>query len=100
MLLGEVNQGGLLKPYANELRALLAMLRLRLFETLALLPPNCLEANFAALLRLLVSGFILFYFLTFVGLMRVVHDLYSLQIYVDMRFFFVVILFIKLFVYM
>ena len=62
MLLGEVNQGGLLKPYANELRALLAMLRLRLFETLALLPPNCLEANFAALLRLLVSGFISFYF--------------------------------------
>ena len=57
MLLGEVNQGGLLKPYANELRALLAMLRLRLFETLALLPPNCLEANFAALLRLLVSLF-------------------------------------------
>ena len=63
MLLGEVNQGGLLKPYANELRALLAMLRLRLFETLALLPPNCLEANFAALLRLLVSGFILFYYI-------------------------------------
>ena len=62
MLLGEVNQGGLLKPYVNELRALLAMLRLRLFETLALLPPNCLEANFAALLRLLVSGFISFYF--------------------------------------
>jgi hypothetical protein len=45
----------LLKSYANDLRALLAMLRLRLFETLALLPPNCLESNFAALLRLLVS---------------------------------------------
>lgn len=49
----------LLKPYANELRALLAMMRLRLFETLALMPPSCLEANYAALLRLLVSEFTL-----------------------------------------
>lgn len=53
MLLGQAPT--LLKSYANELRALLAMLRLRLFETLSLLPPNCLESNFAALLRLLVS---------------------------------------------
>ena len=56
MLLGQAPT--LLKSYANELRALLAMLRLRLFETLALLPPSCLESNFAALLRLLVSHFI------------------------------------------
>ena len=55
MLLGQAPV--LLKSYANDLRALLAMLRLRLFETLTLLPPNCLEANFAALLRLLVSAF-------------------------------------------
>ena len=56
MLLGQVPT--LLKNYSNdnELRALVAMLRLRLFETLALLPPNCLESNYAALLRLLVSG--------------------------------------------
>ncbi len=45
----------LIKSYANELIALLAMLRLRLFETLALLPSNSLETNYAALLRLLVS---------------------------------------------
>ena len=55
MLLGQVPV--LLKNYANELRALVAMLRLRLFETLTLLPPNCLESNYAALLRLLVSWF-------------------------------------------
>ena len=55
MLLGQAPT--LLKSYASQLRALLAMLRLRLFETLTLLPPNSLEANFAALLRLLVSLF-------------------------------------------
>ena len=55
MLLGQAPT--LLKSYASELRALLAMLRLRLFEVLALLPPVSLESNFAALLRLLVSYF-------------------------------------------
>ena len=64
MLLGQVPT--LLKNYSNdnELRALVAMLRLRMFETLALLPPNCLESNYAALLRLLVSElfFTVFYF--------------------------------------
>ena len=53
MLLGQAPT--LLKSYASELRALVAMLRLRLFEVLALLPPVSLESNFAALLRLLVS---------------------------------------------
>ncbi len=53
MLLGQAPT--LLKSYANELIAYLAMLRLRLFETLTLLPPNSLETNYAALLRLLVS---------------------------------------------
>jgi hypothetical protein len=57
MLLGQAP--ALLKAYANELRALIAMLRLRLFETLTLLPPNCLETNYAALLRLLVSCYFL-----------------------------------------
>lgn len=57
MLLGQAPT--LLKSYASELRALLAMLRLRLFEVLALLPPVSLESNFAALLRLLVCIFAL-----------------------------------------
>ena len=56
MLLGQVP--ALLKSYANELRALVAMLRLRLFETLTLLPPSSMESNYAALLRLLVSLFV------------------------------------------
>ena len=59
MLLGQAPT--LLKSYASELRALVAMLRLRLFEVLALLPPVSLESNFAALLRLLVSKSVFFY---------------------------------------
>ena len=48
------NSESILKGYQAELKALLAMLRLRLFQTLALLPPNALEGSYAQLLRLLV----------------------------------------------
>jgi hypothetical protein len=44
----------ILKAYLGELKPLLAMVRLRLFETLSLLPPNCLDGSYAQLLRLLV----------------------------------------------
>ena len=43
------------KAYPAELKALSAMLRLRLFETLALMPPGALEGSYTQLLRLLVS---------------------------------------------
>lgn len=49
----------ILKTYLGELKPLLAMVRLRLFETLSLLPPNCLDGSYAQLLRLLVSEFTL-----------------------------------------
>ena len=48
------NSESILKGYQAELKALLAMLRLRLFQTLALLPSNALEGSYAQLLRLLV----------------------------------------------
>ena len=41
------------------MKPLLATVRLRLFETLSLLPPNCLDGSYAQLLRLLVSEFTL-----------------------------------------
>jgi hypothetical protein len=47
----------ILKNYLGELKPLLAMVRLRLFETLSLLPPNCLDGSYAQLLRLLVGFF-------------------------------------------
>ena len=46
----------ILKAYLGELKPLLAMVRLRLFETLSLLPPNCLDGSYAQLLRLLVRN--------------------------------------------
>ncbi|QQP56837.1 Uncharacterized protein FKW44_001638, partial [Caligus rogercresseyi] len=49
------NMSSVLKSYQSELKALSAMLRLRLFETLSLLPPNCLESSFTPLLRLLFT---------------------------------------------
>ena len=54
------NSESILKGYQSELKALLAMLRLRLFQTLALLPANALEGSYAQLLRLLVSKLGLF----------------------------------------
>lgn len=44
------------KAYPAELRALAAMLRLRLFETLSLMPPGAFEGSYAQLLTLLVRG--------------------------------------------
>ena len=49
------NMNPIVKAYPVELKALAAMLRLRLFETLALLPAGFLEASYSQLLRLLVS---------------------------------------------
>ena len=49
------NMGPVIKAYPSELKALAAMVRLRLFETLALLPAGMLEGSYTQLLRLLVS---------------------------------------------
>ncbi len=56
------NLGPVVKAYPAELRALSAMLRLRLFETLSLLPAGMLEGSYTQLLRLLVSGSYFFCF--------------------------------------
>lgn len=48
-----------LKSYGTQLKAPAAMVRLRLFETLTLLPPTVLEASYTHLLRMLVSEFTL-----------------------------------------
>ncbi len=48
------NMGPVVKAYPAELKALAAMVRLRLFETLALLPAGMLEGSYTQLLRLLV----------------------------------------------
>lgn len=48
-----------LKSYGTQLKAPAAMVRLRLFETLTLLPPTALEASYTHLLRMLVSEFTL-----------------------------------------
>lgn len=45
------------RAYPSELKALAAMLRLRLFEALALMPPTALEGSYTQLLRILVSFF-------------------------------------------
>ncbi len=49
------NMGPVVKAYPVELKALAAMLRLRLYEALTLLPPGLLEGSYTQLLRLLVS---------------------------------------------
>ncbi|XP_022214446.2 HEAT repeat-containing protein 5B isoform X2 [Drosophila obscura] len=54
-----VNLATILKSYGTQLKAPAAMVRLRLFETLTLLPPNALEASYTHLLRMLVSEFTL-----------------------------------------
>ncbi|KAH8294799.1 hypothetical protein KR018_003155, partial [Drosophila ironensis] len=54
-----VNLSTVLKSYGTQLKAPAAMVRLRLFETLTLLPPNALEASYTHLLRMLVSEFTL-----------------------------------------
>ncbi|XP_034488397.1 HEAT repeat-containing protein 5B isoform X2 [Drosophila innubila] len=54
-----VNLASVLKSYGTQLKAPAAMVRLRLFETLTLLPPTALEASYTHLLRMLVSEFTL-----------------------------------------
>ncbi|XP_033164377.1 HEAT repeat-containing protein 5B isoform X2 [Drosophila mauritiana] len=54
-----VNLASVLKSYGTQLKAPAAMVRLRLFETLTLLPANALEASYTHLLRMLVSEFTL-----------------------------------------
>lgn len=60
------NLGSVLRSYPTELKALAAMLRLRLFETISLLPPGTLEANYTQLLRLLVRKIDPTFFITFI----------------------------------
>lgn len=50
------NIGPVVKAYPVELKALSAMLRLRLFEALSLLPPSIIEGSYTQLLRLLVRN--------------------------------------------
>ncbi|XP_037954233.1 HEAT repeat-containing protein 5B isoform X3 [Teleopsis dalmanni] len=54
-----VNLSAVLKTYGTQLKAPAAMVRLRLYETLTLLPPNALESSYTHLLRMLVSEFTL-----------------------------------------
>lgn len=49
----------MLKSYGTQLKAPAAMVRLRLYETLTLLPPNAMESSYTHLLRMLVSEFTL-----------------------------------------
>lgn len=48
-----------LKNYGQQLKAPAAMVRLRLYETLLLLPPQTFEGSYTHLLRMLVSEFTL-----------------------------------------
>lgn len=48
-----------LKNYGQQLKAPAAMVRLRLYETLSLLPPTVLESSYKHLLRMLVAEFTL-----------------------------------------
>lgn len=48
-----------LKSYGQQLKAPAAMVRLRLYETLTLLPANSLESSYTHMLRMLVSEFTL-----------------------------------------
>lgn len=49
----------IVKMYGPHLKASAAMVRLRLYDVLSLLPPNTYEASFSALLRELVAEFTL-----------------------------------------
>ncbi|XP_073980275.1 HEAT repeat-containing protein 5B isoform X3 [Rhodnius prolixus] len=53
------NISSVLKSYGQHLKAPAAMVRLRLYETLTLLPPQLYEGTYTHLLRLLVSEFTL-----------------------------------------
>nr|XP_036233304.1 HEAT repeat-containing protein 5B isoform X2 [Bactrocera oleae] len=54
-----VNLSSVLKSYGTQLKASAAMVRLRLYETLSLLPSNALESSYTHLLRMLVAEFTL-----------------------------------------
>nr|CAH7763089.1 unnamed protein product [Callosobruchus chinensis] len=54
-----MNISGVLKTYGQQLKAPAAMVRLRLCETLLLLPPICYETSYTHLLRILVAEFTL-----------------------------------------
>ncbi|XP_012280989.1 HEAT repeat-containing protein 5B isoform X2 [Orussus abietinus] len=53
------NLSTVLKNYGQQLKAPTAMVRLRLYETLLLLPPQTFEGSYTHLLRMLVSEFTL-----------------------------------------
>lgn len=53
------NISNVLKTYGQHLKAPSAMVRLRLYETLALLPPTAFEGSYTHLLRMLVAEFTL-----------------------------------------
>ncbi|EEB14387.1 conserved hypothetical protein [Pediculus humanus corporis] len=53
------NISTVLKTYGQHLKAPAAMVRLRLYETLSLLPPHSFEGSYTHLLRMLVSEFAL-----------------------------------------
>ncbi|XP_075146419.1 HEAT repeat-containing protein 5B isoform X2 [Haematobia irritans] len=54
-----VNLSPVLKSYGTQLKAPAAMVRLRLYETLAQLPANAMESSYTHLLRMLISEFTL-----------------------------------------
>ncbi|XP_039288533.1 HEAT repeat-containing protein 5B isoform X2 [Nilaparvata lugens] len=54
-----INISSVLKTYGQHLKAPAAMIRLRLYETLSLLPAQSFEGSYTHLLRLLVSEFTL-----------------------------------------
>ncbi|KAL5274805.1 HEATR5B family protein [Megaselia abdita] len=54
-----INLSSALKSFGQQLKASIAMVRLRLYETLSLLPPSALESSYTHLLRMLVSEFTL-----------------------------------------
>jgi HEAT repeat-containing protein 5 len=54
-----INLTTVVKSYGQHLKAPAAMIRLRLYETLTLLPANALESSYTHLLRMLVAEFTL-----------------------------------------
>ncbi|XP_054269957.1 HEAT repeat-containing protein 5B-like isoform X2 [Macrosteles quadrilineatus] len=54
-----INISSVLKSYGQHLKAPAAMVRLRLYEVLSLLPPQSFEGSYTHLLRLLVAEFTL-----------------------------------------
>ncbi|XP_054715706.1 HEAT repeat-containing protein 5B-like [Uloborus diversus] len=54
-----VNVGHVFKSYGQHLKACAAMVRMRLYEVLSLLPPKSYEGTYNSLLRLLVAEFTL-----------------------------------------